>query len=120
MNLTFNRQEFLHLGLIIAGFTETTIERINEKTNLERFRGRFYANPETCQDILNGLQRPDIEDSYTKKPNPKYVLLALNYMKEYPKQGTLAGTFHITEKTALKQAKTYVKKIQGLKKIKIV
>ena len=80
MNLTFSRQEFLHLGLILAGFTERTIERTNEKTNLERFRGRFYANPETCHGIFNDLQRPDIEDSYTRKPNPKCVLLALNYV----------------------------------------
>ena len=51
--------------------------------------------------------------------NPRYLLLALNWLKQYPTLSNLAGSFNVTEKTAGVWAHYYVKKIQALKTTKI-
>lgn len=52
-------------------------------------------------------------------PNPKYLLLALNYLKDYPIDLNLAGPFGVSEKTALLWAKRYLFKVAALKETKV-
>ena len=119
MILSFTEMEFLLIGLGLAGHSERTINRSKYSTNLSRFEAKYYASPSTCCEIFIDLQLTDIEEAKVTKPKPKHLLLALNYLKEYPLERNLAGTFGCTEKTASKWAHYYIGKIQALKPMKI-
>ena len=119
MVIWFEEHDILYLGLTLAGHAERSIDRTRLKKNLERFEAKYYASPETCCEILFDLQVTAIDDARVEKPNPRHLLIALNYLKEYPTDNNLAGMFGCNEKTAKKWANFYVRKIQALKEHKI-
>ena len=75
MVAVFNEMDFLSLGLSLAGHSEKTTARTKHETNVARFGAKYYASPATCRDIFMDLQLTDIES---------HLLLALNWLKEYP------------------------------------
>ena len=77
--LRFSNQEFLFLGLELAGFTSYTIQRNGKKMNRERFKDSFYASPQTAENIFTDIQDEDLGESRISKPDPMYLLLALLY-----------------------------------------
>lgn len=119
MALVYNANDFLELGLLYHGWNERQIERNALKTKLEAFKGRFYVGPETCERIFNDFKTVDTEDARVEKPNPKYILLALNHLKEYSIEGNIAGLFHMCKKTATKWIDFYVRKMAALKEHKV-
>lgn len=111
----FRSEDFLTLGLTIAGFTRGRVERTSETKNLNRFRDFYYADPATCENLFQALGTTDILAARIEKPKPCYLLLALNYLKQYKTKFSLAGFLGVSENTAMKWAKVYVSKIQALK-----
>ena len=82
--LAFSEEDFLNLGLKLAGNCDRTIERTCYKTKLARFEAKYYACPATCCAILWDLQTTDVADAQVDNPNPRHLLIALNFLKEYP------------------------------------
>ena len=101
MIIDYQAADFLHLGLCMAGFDDVTVTNTCYKTNLERFKSFFYASPQVCERIFEDLQTHGI----VNKPMPKFLLLALNYLKEYKTKHGLAAFVKLTEKTALNRSK---------------
>ena len=118
--LRFTKEEFLYLGLYLAGFTELQINNTNDKTNNERFVSWYFANPTMCSKIFEDLQTTNIEAAKLEDPTPKNLLLALYFLKRYPTKSQLAAFNKSTEKTALKWAWIYCEKLQAMKEAKIV
>ena len=119
MLLYYKENDFLKLGLTIAGYTPRSIARTLTAANRQRFEAKFYACPETCRDIFWDLQVTDLDDAGVDKPNPTHLLMTLNYLKEYPIQKNFAGTFHCSVVTARKWVTFYIKKIEALRESKI-
>ena len=65
------------------------------------------------------LQVTEIQEAKITKGDPKHLLMALNYLKEYPLEKNFGGTFACNEKTAKKWAHFYIKKIEALRDWKI-
>ena len=82
--LTFKPDDFLLMGLTLAGFQQTTIEKSCYATNLARFTSRYYLEPTTVALLFGELQTTEIPEAKLDKADPKYLLLALNYLKDYP------------------------------------
>ena len=106
------------LGLQLCGFSYRAIEKNCYATNLSRFKDYYYATPETCSKVYEDIQSIECK-AKVSKPDPKYLLLGLFYLKKYPTKHDMAGFLDGCEKTALTQSKKYVDAIQGLKDMKI-
>jgi hypothetical protein len=119
MALVYDANNFLELGLLYHGWNPRQIEKNLMKSKLQHFADRFYVGPQTCEDIFNDLKNPDIQEAQVDRPNPKYMLLALNHLKEYAIEGNLSGLFHMCKKTATKWVDFYVEKISALKEHKV-
>ena len=115
MVVVFTAEDFLYLGLTNKGFSEATVRRTGKTTNEERFRAFYYCAPETCEYIFQDLQVTEDLDAQVSNPDASQFLLGLNYLKEYPTKYGLAAYLDSTEKTALKWAEYYVRKIAALK-----
>lgn len=105
MNIRFTSKEFNQLGLELAGFSPEMIGRNARRMNLEQFKDFFYASPKTVESLFQDIQHPDLGAARIAKPNPKYLLLALYYLKKYPTKSGLAAFLDSTEKTGQKERK---------------
>lgn len=106
------------LGLQLCGYSDQTIGRNCDATNLNRFKDNYYITPTTCSIVFEDIQSNQNE-ARIDKPKPKYLLLALYYLKKYPTKHQMAGFLDIREATALANSKLYVDALQGLKEMKI-
>ena len=66
--MAFTSDDFLRFGLKWVGFSNGTIERTCDETNLSRFRDHYYADPSTIAKIY-----VDIGGEEDGLP-PKYLL----------------------------------------------
>ena len=105
--------DLVFLGLEMAGFKR--LANSSEKTNFDRFNSLYGATARSCHELF--LQISEVDD---RQVHPKYFLLALRFLKEYPTEQQLCGMFNIqSEKTVRKWTKIYVKKIQELLPAKV-
>jgi hypothetical protein len=111
----FTSEEFLHLGLKILGFDP----RESKIANLRRYKASFAASPETLESIFRDLQSTNIDDARVEKPNPRHLLMAINWLTNYESQEVIAGTFKCDEKTVSKWSWFYTQKICALKGAKV-
>ena len=119
MIIHFTNEEFILLGLQLAGFSVTRIGSTGAATNNERFKSFFGISATTCSILFEDFQTTDVDDAKIKNPVPKKLLTALIYLKEYRTKYSLAAFADVTEKVALQWAHEYVGKIQALKDTKI-
>ena len=112
--IKLTEDEWLLLGLELAGHEAFRVHRTCQKTNQERFTSHYFANVKTVVALFDEIQ------STTKNAKPSHLLLALYYLKEYPTKAGAAAFNKSTEKTALENAWSYIRKIQALKEKKIV
>jgi hypothetical protein len=120
--LILTADEFLLKGLELGGFDIRRQGRVSQKTNLERFKGLYGSNPIVYAQMWEDLQTTDIAESRLKA-NELCVtrfLCSINFLKCYQSESERAGKFKICEKTARKWTWIYLKKIQGLKKAKVI
>ena len=84
--------------------------------NIERFLAHFGASPETHSAIFSDLQTTQIEAAQIAKPSILHFLMAVYWLKTYPSEPVMAGTFKGDEKTARRtQVWKYVLAIQALR-----
>ena len=100
----FASEEFMVVGLQLCGFSQQTIGRNCYNTNLERFKDSYYVTPTVCSLVFQDIQRDDIPNKIYK-PNPKYLLLALRYLKKYPTKHEMAGFLDCCGNTAEMQSR---------------
>jgi hypothetical protein len=118
--IKFSATDFLHLGLELAGFSDHRQHTTTYKTKLRCFRVHFYASPESCIGFFLELQMTDIAEArIDSKPNPIYLLMALNWLKQYKVKEEMAGRFKLVEKTACKWTQLHTQKIQVLEAKKV-
>lgn len=117
--INISSRDFLHLGLDAAGFNARRQQRCSDETNIENFRANFGVGPKTCRAVFKDFQRTDIEDAHIDNPSSFYFLVALYWMKAYPREKQMAGHFDRDEKTLRIQIRKYVGAIAALKGLKI-
>jgi hypothetical protein len=73
----------------------------------------FYGSPESCADIFSELQTTNIAEARMySRPNPIYLLMALNWLKQYKVKEEMVGWFKLVVKTAQKWTQLYTKKFK--------
>jgi hypothetical protein len=104
----------LAYGLEIVGFSLKRQSRVKHKTNIKRWKAFFGVGPPTIRALYY-----DLEATYSSL-NFRDLLLCLNWFKCYDTEHVLAGRWGLNEDTIRYKVKDYAKKIQSLKKYKIV
>ena len=103
----------MRLGLEIAGFKKW--ETYEEHTNEARFRGWYGPSAKLCAKIWLGLQSSTLDECrIANNENPVHLLLALRFLRAYPSEKELAGTFGMSEKSVRKWSAAYTRKLQLL------
>ena len=118
--LNFTEEEFLHLGLKLAGWTQNRLDRNSDSNKIMHFKNKYYASPTTCSDIFLDIQTETmVGESKITKANPTYFLLSLYYLKKGPNKLDMADYINGSATTALKHCKIYIDTIQALLKVKV-
>ena len=113
VSTAFDKTAFMRLGLRIAGFDKW--EAYMEHTNIARFRAWYGSTPKTCAKVWLDLRSSTVDGcSIGADANPMHLLLALRFLKAYPSETELAGTFQISEKSVRKWSAEYTRKLQLL------
>jgi hypothetical protein len=98
MVLHLSADDFLQLGLQLAGFDQQRQQRTCAATNLRRFKSNYEASPKTSADIFMDLQTTHIDAARVNKPNPEYLMMAIHWLATYKTEEQIAGTFKVVEK----------------------
>jgi hypothetical protein len=111
----------LKQGLLMVGFDHYRIQKVLRTKNVIRFRSYFGSDPVVYATIWNDLHDPTNEDAYitTSTATLKYFLMSVCFLKCYPTETQMAGTFCVCEKTARKWVWYFLSKIQALKQTKV-
>jgi hypothetical protein len=116
----FLESEILSMGLKRAGFDDVRQQRVKRETNVRRFKSHFGSSPLVYAAIWEDLVTTDIPEARIEATtDPDKFFLGLYFLKEYPTEEKLAGSFKTCEKTARKWAWYFAIKIQALKKKKV-
>jgi hypothetical protein len=109
---------FLELGMNLAG--PSTWKRRNDEKNIETFVTHYGVSPKVCARVWSDLQAAtDPSLRVGAKDCPFYLLLALKYLKCYPKDELLCGFFDIAAKSMRKWKNVYVDKLARLLEVKV-
>jgi hypothetical protein len=116
----FLADEMLQMGLRMIGFDDSRQERVSRRTNVRRFGAYFGSSPLVCAVIWEDLLTTELEEARVESGvHPKYFFLAMHFLKRYPTEEGLAGSFKCCERTARRWAWYFGKKLQALQKIKV-
>ena len=118
--LVVTADEILRQGLRHGGFKKCR----QSDANLRRFKSFYGSHPVVYAQIFEDLQTTDIPEAriITTKPGVTLdnFLLAIHFLKVYPTRERSAGMFHMGEQTAAKWGWYFSKKVQALKKHKVI
>ena len=115
--LTVN--EMMQKGLELSGFALCRQQKVDPKTNLRRFKAYYGSAPIVYAQIWEDLQTTDIPEASISDENIDSFLMTMHFLKCYPTEVQLAGTFKICERTAREWGWYYAKKVQALKSEKV-
>ncbi len=109
-------------GLLAVNYKQARIQRSSENTNRKRFRAHFGASPEVCCTIWEEFQNSEVQEARipAHKLNLKDFLMALHTLRKYPTEFEREAIFDVSPKTGRNKSWYYIRKIQALKRIKIV
>lgn len=108
------------MGLKRAGFDAVQQQRVKRETNVRRFKSHFGSSPLVYAAIWEDLATTDIPEArISARADLDKFFLGLYFLKEYPTEEKLAGSFDTCEKTARKWAWYFATKIQALKMKKV-
>jgi len=112
-NYASTRASILSFGLSLVGF-DLDRQDCREELSIRRFRSHYGIGPKAVQALVNDMLR------YQKKSiNMTALFIALYWLKLYPIEEVMAGTFNDSEEVCRKKSQEYAKRIQFLKKLKI-
>jgi hypothetical protein len=111
----------LKQGLLMVGFDHYRIQKVLRTKNVIRFRSYFGSDPVVYATIWNDLHDATNENAYitTSSATLKHFLMSVYFLKCYPNETQMAGTFRVCEKTARKWCWYFLRKIQALKQTKV-
>jgi hypothetical protein len=115
MVLQPSADNFLQLGLQLAGFNQGCRQSTCADTNRHRFTSNFEVSPKTCMEIFLHFQTTHIDAAHVNKPKPVYMMMAIHWLSTYKTEEQIAGNFKVVEKTVQKWTWFYTQKIQALK-----
>ena len=99
-------------------FLKSSLDKAT-KHDRRRFYSAYGLTPETIKAIFDDLHTLDIGKSSIRKPNIKFLLMTLNWWKEYRTEENMAGHWKMSEKTFEKHVWAYTRAIQALSEHKI-
>ena len=96
--------------------------RASLKTNQRRFKNYFGSTPYVCTLIWEDLQTTEILEARVEKKdiNIEHFLMAMHFLKTYPKEYEREVAFDVSEKYGREKTWMWVEKIRGLKAEKVV
>jgi hypothetical protein len=116
----YTPDEMLEMGLLQAGFDANRQGRVKMETNVRRFTSHYGSSPLVCAAIWEDLLTTTIPDArISQRMDPANFFLGMYYLKEYPTEEKLAGSFKTCEKTTRKWAWYFASKLQALKEMKV-
>ena len=115
-------QKMLQKGLGLVHYSEQRVGRAGLATNLRRFKDHYGCKPSIAALIFEDLQVTDIPEARldVKKISLFYYLQSLNFLYVYDAEHRREPIFDRSPKTMQEWVWYYVKKIQGLKALKIL
>jgi hypothetical protein len=99
MVLHLSADDFLQLGLQLAGFDQQCNLCTCAATNLCWFKSNFEVSPKTCAEVFKDFQTTHIDAARLNKPNPAYLMMAMHWLATYKTKEQIADTFKVVEKT---------------------
>jgi len=115
--------EMLVEGLKLLGWTEEKLNRPKEKrTNVDRFRGHYGADPHVVAQIWEDLQTTSVEAAridVKSRRKIKYFFMTLHFLKRYGTEVERETTWQISENTLRLHCWYFVDKIRALMAEKI-
>lgn len=114
-----SEEQFMGLGMRFAGSPNWNNHK--EEVNVDVFITHYGACPTACKRIWYDLQTAaDPNVRVGARDSPMYLLLALRYLKAYPKESELCGFFGINSRRTIKKWRDlYVDKLAKLLKSKV-
>lgn len=118
VHLTEN--EWLTFGLRFVGFDQYRQQTCNA-TKVQRFKSCYAISPKSCIKIFTDLQTSDTGEERIDgaKPNAKYFLLTLYWLKSNVTESVLAGVFRISERTIRTHVWRFISSIHSLRSRKV-
>jgi hypothetical protein len=121
MVVIITSDQMLRQGLRIVGFNTERIQNVSLDANLERFRAHYGSYPIVYAAIWEDLHHSTFPDArIDDKADLVSYLMAIFFLKCYPSEAQLAGTFRVCERTVRKWCWYYAGKIQALKQEKVI
>jgi hypothetical protein len=116
------KNEVLKTGLRLVNFTSKRVKKAKRVVNEHRFQQQFGVSAEIAVKVFHDLQTTIFEDAHVEASDAdiRYFLLALYFLKNYPKEYQTEAIFDWSPKWARDKYWFWCKKIQGLKVEKIV
>lgn len=120
--VVYTESEVLVRGLLKARFTLRRIKRAKAKTNRERFESHYGVTCTIAVRVFHDLQQTAFDDARVdgSEINLDHFLMALYFLKLYPKEAQIEALFDLSPKWARMKIWRYAKAIQALKQEKIV
>lgn len=113
MVVCYAANEFMGLGLEFAGYKWW--KRYKESWKIECFKAHFGAHPMSCEQMWNSLQMMMNDNCrIDASANPKYLLLGLYFLWEYPTEKKFYPMFQLCKETVRNKCREWTKKIQVL------
>ena len=119
MNGNVTTQDMLELGLHFVGYDWATIAKTCHATNMRRFLAHYGSHPETLADLFSVLKTTTVQEAKLAKPDIKYFLLTVHWLKTYDTNEVLASRWQLDESTIRYSVKKYIGAIQALKAVKV-
>jgi DDE superfamily endonuclease len=116
------KNEVLKIGLRLVNISSKRVKRAKQVVNEHRFEQQFGVSAEIAVKVFHDLQTTIFEDALVEASDAdvRYFLLALYFLKNYPKEYQTEAIFDWSPKWARDKYWFWCKKIQGLKAEKIV
>ena len=116
-----NARFILKQGLLMVGFDHHCIQKVLRTKNVIRFRSFFGSDPIVYATIWNNLYDETSADACINTPTAtlKHFLMSVYFLKCYPNEMHLSGTFCVCKKTACKWCWYFLSTIQALKHTKV-
>ena len=120
--IVYTSNEVLKIGLRLVNFTSKRIRNAKKATNDHRFGQQFGVTAEIAVRVFHDLQTTIFEEALVEASDAdiRYFLLALYFLKNYPKEYETEAVFDWSPKWARDKYWFWCMKIQGLKLEKVV
>ena len=120
MAIAVSQEEMLVLGMRSRGHSDTKINRAALGSKKKIFRSNYGISAVTAASIFQDIQRVEkIGDNAITNPRVIHFLMTLFWLRAYPTEDHLNGSFGLGPKAARAKRWVYVKALAALKPHKV-